>query len=105
MERTYGKLIPEGEYFQGVASISFATPSHGWDHQNGSKGAPLNSSQIFSLLYEIPAGATAYQIGWDGPGIYTPAVPEPSTWAMLLIGFAGLGAATQARRLRKRLSS
>jgi hypothetical protein len=29
----------------------------------------------------------------------TPAVPEPSTWAMLLIGFAGIGAISYRRRL------
>jgi len=26
------------------------------------------------------------------------AIPEPSTWAMLLIGFAGIGAMTYRRR-------
>jgi hypothetical protein len=29
----------------------------------------------------------------------SPAVPEPSTWAMLLIGFAGIGFAGYRRRL------
>jgi hypothetical protein len=28
----------------------------------------------------------------------TPAVPEPSTWAMMLIGFAGLGYAAARRK-------
>jgi PEP-CTERM motif len=84
--------------FQGVANISFSNDI--WDQPAGSKGAPLNSSETFSLLYEIPDGATAYQIGWDGPGIYTAAVPEPSTWAMLLIGFAGMGAFSYRRRQR-----
>jgi uncharacterized membrane protein len=30
----------------------------------------------------------------------TPTVPEPSTWAMLLIGFAGIGAMAYRRRKR-----
>jgi len=43
-----------------------------------------------------------------GSSIYAPvtidvtfsAVPEPSTWAMLLIGFAGLGIAAHRRRAK-----
>ena len=31
----------------------------------------------------------------------TAAVPEPATWAMLLIGFAFVGSATRVRRRRK----
>jgi PEP-CTERM motif-containing protein len=27
----------------------------------------------------------------EAPALTSPAVPEPSTWAMLMIGFAGLG--------------
>jgi hypothetical protein len=34
----------------------------------------------------------------------TSAVPEPSTWAMLLLGFVGLGVAFQARRRRLAIS-
>src|SRR6266850_3288164 len=62
-------IILRQDNFQGVASISFSSE----DLLAGSKGAPLNSSETFSLLYQIPEGATAYRIGWDGSGIYTPA--------------------------------
>lgn len=41
------------------------------------------------LFYSFNA-LTDVQIGWVN-GIYTPPVPEPSTWVMLLIGFAGIG--------------
>jgi PEP-CTERM motif len=44
--------------------------------------------------------------GTDGDGangsisitLLTPAVPEPSTWAMMLAGFAGLGFLAHMRR-------
>jgi hypothetical protein len=44
------------------------------------------------------------EVGWVG-GTYTPpayigAVPEPTTWAMLLIGFAGIGFAAYRQRHR-----
>ena len=39
------------------------------------------------------------KVGLFGPSVSSTAVPEPSTWAMLLIGFAGLGFAfRQSRR-------
>jgi hypothetical protein len=36
----------------------------------------------------------------NSPGVWTvtTSVPEPSTWAMLLVGFGGLGAAMRSRR-------
>jgi hypothetical protein len=35
--------------------------------------------------------------------VEVPAVPEPSTWAMLLIGFAGIGFTTYRRSSRRQL--
>jgi hypothetical protein len=54
--------------------------------------APLGSSVTFELEFAV---GEFFQFGWTGPFVYTPptyvgAVPEPSTWAMMLIGFAGL---------------
>jgi PEP-CTERM motif-containing protein len=34
---------------------------------------------------------TFYDTSWTNAGVVNDAVPEPSTWAMMLIGFAGLG--------------
>jgi hypothetical protein len=43
------------------------------------------------LTYTIPANGNGIQIEWAGEFSYIAPVPEPSTWAMLLIGFAGIG--------------
>jgi hypothetical protein len=59
----------------------------------------------------IPTGSTSVQVYWEGPYIYTPpaiaeAVPEPSTWAMMILGFAGIGSMAYRRKngaLRGRL--
>jgi PEP-CTERM motif-containing protein len=53
--------------------------------------AAQNSDVLLDLTYIIPPGASSIQIAWAGPYSYTPPVPEPSTWAMLLLGFAGIG--------------
>jgi hypothetical protein len=52
--------------------------------------------QSFDLTFTLqPSGFVSF--GWFADYTYTPpeplasAVPEPSTWAMLLIGFAGIG--------------
>jgi hypothetical protein len=43
----------------------------------------------------------------DTPGVWTgvSAVPEPSTWAMLLIGFAGIGFMSYRRRARAQITA
>jgi hypothetical protein len=60
--------------------------------------------------YFIPADATSALISgvfgnsnFDSSAaekIYFGAVPEPATWAMIMLGFAGLGGLTRARRAR-----
>jgi hypothetical protein len=66
-------------------------PETGFDDQtNGTNyvhpGDP-NSAKIF-----VPVGLTDVTITLAG------AVPEPSTWAMMILGFAGIGAMTYRRR-------
>jgi hypothetical protein len=34
----------------------------------------------------------------SGNGTFTPAVPEPATWALMLLGFGGIGMAMRRRR-------
>jgi hypothetical protein len=54
------------------------------------------SSATFDLIYTIPVGKSGIRVGWNGPGFYTPppelatAVPETTTWAMMIFGFAGI---------------
>lgn len=61
-------------------------------------------------LLDLGAGTTSTVTINDGKGVSnaqilgtgTPAVPEPATWAMMLVGFAGIGAAMRrSRRNRK----
>jgi hypothetical protein len=66
----------------------------------------LNSAPAqYDLSFTLPDGFIEF--GWTNPSVYTPpefigtvteAVPEPSTWAMLLVGFAGIGFAAHRRR-------
>jgi len=38
-----------------------------------------------------------------GPGVFTAAVPEPSTWAMMLLGFGGIGFVAYRRKSKPAL--
>ncbi|WP_114226850.1 MULTISPECIES: PEPxxWA-CTERM sorting domain-containing protein [Sphingomonas] len=55
----------------------------------------LNLSQSFS--YSV-AGGTSYGAGRLGTFASTAAVPEPSTWALMLLGFGGMGVAMRRQR-------
>jgi hypothetical protein len=54
-------------------------------------------------LYANPGDTSAYVQDWAVGAQYTNyafavGVPEPATWALMLAGFGGLGAAMRARR-------
>ena len=66
-------------------------------------GAWSAANQTVDLSYWLTASAPGAGFGFTyafaGPAVAT---PEPSTWAMMLIGFAGLGFAAHARRGARR---
>jgi hypothetical protein len=56
----------------------------------------------FAYLPVGPANGGGQSIGdesWGYSGTVSSAAPEPATWAMMLIGFAGLGYAARRRKL------
>ena len=59
-------------------------------------GDPTTTSPIFNIgtfdLTSIVSGSSTLTIS------QVAAVPEPSTWAMMILGFAGIGAMTYRRR-------
>lgn len=55
----------------------------------GEGGTSCSFDGVFSRCEELRGQSTVS---------YVPTVPEPSTWAMMLLGFAGLGFAGYVRR-------
>lgn len=59
----------------------------------------VDGQLISNLYWEVTGGVvtTVKQIRID-PGEFTPSVPEPGTWAMMLMGFGAAGFAMRRRR-------
>lgn len=83
-----------------VGPLSFAT------YNTGSATVSLTSNVKYSWVTSTDLGyahdncdaGCAFTTKVSGPGNVIASVPEPSTWAMMLIGFGGLGATLRSRR-------
>jgi hypothetical protein len=64
--------------------VGFASPNPGFSVTG------LNST--VDVLTQDPFPLVALIVGWQAT------VPEPATWAMILVGLGGLGAAMRSRR-------
>lgn len=65
---------------------------------NGAVALQLGvNDDVFGIVNGIPDNTGAWQIDVAGSTV-APAVPEPSTWAMMILGFFGIGYLTYRRR-------
>lgn len=89
-------LNPGGTYFfvLGVTGGGF-----GWSYAEGNK--QVGTGSFAQYEYSVNKGATWTSFGGDNPfflEVNTGGVPEPATWAMMILGFGLIG--TLARRRR-----
>jgi PEP-CTERM motif len=61
----------------------------------------INPSGWSEPIYDNHSGTTPGVMAYIFTGTHGTQTPEPSTWAMMLGGFAGLGSLALARRRRK----
>ena len=55
---------------------------------------PIDGSYLL-----LPGVLHAYTVSADELGNYTPPIPEPGTWALLIAGLFSVGAAARLRRV------
>ena len=74
-----------------------ALPNFGWLLKNDSEGSPTTFRAFYTsegaIEQEVPEFAPVLTVNF----VEGRAVPEPSSWAMLLLGFAGLAYASWRR--------
>ena len=95
------QYLQDAEDILGSLSMSYLGPSSGesvlFDGFPGKGGT--NTALIYGDYYFTEALLRLQNVLDGEPGwvLYSPTVPEPSTWAMMLLGFAGLGFAGYRR--------
>jgi hypothetical protein len=95
--------IEVGGPFPGL-DVTFNAPIAPPPSFASTSGSPCSPcTMTYDLTYTLPVDATNIQLIISGLDSYSPPamlspVPEPSTWAMLLIGFAGIGFITYRRK-------
>ena len=104
----------DGSYPNGVGSVGVCLNDGGNSCQGGGNGGLMNGAAAGNGSFTLDFGNTTpatltlsnfavrYQsltVGsGSGTGRLIPAVPEPGTWAMMLIGFGGIGYSMRRRR-------
>jgi hypothetical protein len=78
---------------QSVIDVGIADGNQGSSRTNGR----LTFASTDSLITQFTLGSTGIALEADNIGVLS-AVPEPSTWAMLLIGFGAIGAGMRRRK-------
>jgi hypothetical protein len=101
-----GGLFAEYSYSATFAPVTLTSGTQYWFGISGTTGAGTFGVETTSTA---PTGSQLFTYGIDTPGTWSPdesehlafqltaGVPEPSTWAMMLIGFASLGFAFYRR--------
>jgi len=109
-EFSYAKApnLPEGELSiilgngqclaAGCFELDFATPANAFFSGNGS-GVFTGDDFAF---YDAPTlGGEQFQASTGTYTVTSGAVPEPATWAVIVVGFGGIGAALRGSRRRQ----
>jgi PEP-CTERM motif len=95
-----GQFSGFGFYFSGGADISGVSvdPSSSADFRPIANGLSSTATSILvNLNGTNPVVGDALVLDVFFAGSVSPGVPEPSTWALMLLGFAGLGVARYRR--------
>jgi hypothetical protein len=98
-QRTYYGVAAYTVSFDGSTIASYSPEAVGWTARTTGAFTALASSGTLTFAAPLLCcdnGAGIDDVTLNGGG--TTGVPEPAAWALMLVGFAGLGAVTRARR-------
>jgi hypothetical protein len=99
--------LAAGTYYlvlQNAVAVNAGTPDGNpvyWDETDGLSSA---YSSVLTSLYNAATGASGSE-SFQIFGTSSVEVPEPASWVLMLIGFAGLGATLRGARILRRAES
>jgi hypothetical protein len=103
-------FLPPGSPYQGILFLTFQDPLTVPEAHNDIIGGNLGPSyECFGYLCDPslgPSGTIRYVLGQldrGGTAAFAAAAPEPSTWAMMILGFAGVGFMAYRRKSKPAL--
>jgi PEP-CTERM motif-containing protein len=85
--------LAAGTYWMGLSGTS---SDFGWSNQATGPTTPTDQRQLAGDV--VTFTPNIQDLPFQVEGTFLAAVPEPSTWAMMILGFAGIGAMTYRRR-------
>jgi hypothetical protein len=100
-----GLHLAAGTYWIGVSGMTW---NFGWAAYKTAEGSsPAGEDVVFGGGSPNPVGPGTYSLGYRIFGTFDPAsaVPEPATWAMMIVGFGGVGAVLRRRRPQATLAA
>ena len=92
----YSTFTPGSDQIMSTGAV--AVPNHGfvpWRYETVNFTATSSTQTLSLLAYGTPLGQPPFALI---DGLQLEAVPEPTTWAMMLIGFGLVGGAMRTRR-------
>jgi probable HAF family extracellular repeat protein len=100
----FGTIVGYAGFDKGDTFASYAVVWHG-THPTDLESLSGGSSEATAINdrgeivgYSTDKNGDTEAVIWTASNDIASAIPEPSTWAMLLIGFAGIGLMTYRRR-------
>jgi hypothetical protein len=100
-------VLPPGSPYQGILFLTFQGPlTVASAHNDIVGGSPGPSYECFGFSCDPAQGSTGlirYVLGQSdkgGEAAFATAAPEPSTWAMMILGFLGVGFVAYRRSAR-----
>lgn len=90
----YANGVGGGLYGSVIFDVGFQDPTFGLDETDSGPVTGVASVSIYNAQSVLLLGANLAPTRWST----TMVVPEPATWALLILGFGGVGAMLRTRR-------
>jgi hypothetical protein len=82
------------------ALLSYGAGDEDWTHRSIDLSSLITVEGTYTVRFTEVDNQLFYNAGLDNVSLLTDAVPEAGTWALMIVGLAGAGAALRSRKVR-----